>query len=347
MSDYDKVRRAVEKSGAVTPRDRTGVYKALIAEAHAAARNAPRQSQRIANARPRNLGAAIRAYELDVLAGRVRDPEPEVERVAVDATADTISAPAPPAPPLSRVRTLLALTGRHLVTLARAGPAASAWMIIEPLLQIGIIVAIYLVLGHTHIMDMPPLAFAVMGTAPWFMFRMSYIRVAVAPIDAGLVLVPRIRGIDVLVSRVLAFAVIYSIAGIVMMSAVSLAGQGAAVERPLDVAASWGVVILLALGFGLTLRGLIGYVPFMQRGAPWLARILFYTSGVLFVTEQLPEFIARPLLYNPLLHAIQHMRSAYFEVYESLDVSILYALFWGLGLVTMGLILEAARRTRA
>ena len=64
-------------------------------------------------------------------------------------------------------------------------------------------------------------------------------------------------------------------------------------------------------------------------------------------SEQLPEFIARPLLYNPLLHAIQHMRSAYFEAYESLDVSILYAFFWALGLVTAGLVLEAAKRSRA
>lgn len=352
MNEYDRVRRAVETSGAQTPRDRAAVYQEMIAEAHAAARTAPRQTRKAMNQRPRALGAAIRAYELDVLAGQVRDWGPEEdeapvpERVAPDATIDTVVERAPLAPPLSRLRNLVALTGRQLTLLTRAGPAAAAWMIIEPLLQISIILGIYLVLGHTSIMDMPPLAFAAIGTAPWFMFRMAYIRVAVPVVEAGLVLVPRIHGIDVLASRALAYCLIYAAAAVVLLSLIGVAGMGAPVERPLDVVISWFAVLMLAFGFGLSLRGLIGYVPFMQRGAPWLARILFYTSGILFVTEQLPEFIARPLLYNPLLNAIQHMRSAYFATYESLEVSLIYALLWGAVLVTLGLILEAAKGSR-
>lgn len=351
MNEYDRVRRAVESAGARTARERAAIYKGLMAEVSAAVAAAPRHARKEASQRPRAMGVAIRAYETDVLAGTVRDWSPEKEPAvdapdAPDPAADTVIQRAPPAPALSRLRNLLALTGRHLTLLTRAGPAAAAWMVIEPLLQIGIIIGIYLLLGHTSIMDMPPLAFAAVGTAPWFMFRMAYIRVAVPAIETGLILIPRIHGIDILASRALAYCLIYSAAGLVLLGLIGLAGVGAGVERPLDVLATWGCVLGLAFGFGLTLRGLIGYVPFLQRATPWFARILFYTSGILFVTEQLPEFIARPLLFNPLLNAIQHLRSAYFVTYESYEASLTYALVWAGVLVTTGLVLEAAKGSR-
>lgn len=346
MNEYDTVRQAVEAAGARTGKERAVVYTALRNQRRASLRKLPTRVAAGAKNTARTLNDAIRSYELDFVAGKIRDWSEHLAPVQVDPTLDTVTVPAPPAPALSRIRTLATLTSRTLLLLGRAGPAASVWIVIEPLMQIGIILAIYLALGHSSIVDMDPLPFAVIGTSAWFMFRMTYIRCAVGPVDESLLLIPRIRAVDVLACRALAYGVIYTLAGIAILTVLGALGLGAPIERPLDVFFTWCVILVMAFSLGMILRTLCAYVPVLQRGVPWTARLLIYSSGVLFVTEQLPDFLAKPMLLNPLLNALQHLRSAYFTTYESHDISMAYATVCSMAMLTVGLVLYAANRRK-
>jgi capsular polysaccharide transport system permease protein len=346
MSEYDTVRRAVETAGVRTGKERAVIYQRLRTQRRASLRKLPTRVAAGAKNTVRTLNDAIRSYELDLVAGKVRDWSEALPAAQIDPSIDTVTAPASSAPPLSRIRTLAPLTMRTLLLLRRAGPAASVWIVIEPLMQIGIILAIYLALGYTDIVDMDPLPFAVVGTSAWFMFRMTYIRCAVGPVDESLLLIPRIRAVDVLACRALSYGVIYTLAGIAVLTVLGLFGLGAPVERPMDVFFTWCVILVMAFSLGIILRTLCAYVPVLQRGVPWTARLLIYSSGVLFVTEQLPDFLAKPMLLNPLLNALQHLRSAYFTTYESHDVSLAYATVSSIAMLTLGLILYAANRRK-
>jgi len=48
---------------------------------------------------------------------------------------------------------------------------------------------------------------------------------------------------------------------------------------------------------------------------PLLGRPLFFTSGIFFTAEMIPSEIRQYLLYNPLLHMIEIVRSAFFDYF--------------------------------
>ena len=66
----------------------------------------------------------------------------------------------------------------------------------------------------------------------------------------------------------------------------------------------------------------------------------------MFVPDALPEIARYYLSFNPVLHAIEWMRSAYYPDYGSLVLDKTYLLYWGIGAVFVGLGLERLLRGR-
>lgn len=346
MSDYDTVRAAVEEGCATTVAERRGIYSALTASLQQQIAEVPPQFRRSLASRTRKLRQAIAEFEQDVRAGVVRAPSPTLNVPPPDPAVSTVLAAAPPAAPLGRVRTIIALTLRFLRHLSRIGPAAAVWLLLEPLIQVSIIVAIYSIIGASTIHDMPPLPFVVLGITAFFMFRMTMIKSALMPIEPALALLPRVRLTDVIASRSLSYMIIYTWALLFFLTALTIFDKNAEVENIPGVIMAWVAVVLLGAGVGLLMRGIVSHVPAFARVAPWINRIFFYSSGVIFVSEQIPDFIAKWLLLNPVLHAVQSIRSAYFVTYESIEVSLIYAYSWALGLIALGLTIQAGRLSR-
>lgn len=346
MNSYDAIRVAVSEADASTPAARRQVYKKLTDEVQSQiAATQPRFRSPLAE-RLRALRLAIQEFEQDFLAGTLREPLPEGVREPPDPSLSTISNPAPRADPLGRIRTIVSLTLRFLRHLSRIGPAAALWLVVEPIMQMSLIVALYSLLGAASILDMDPFPFVVLGVASWVVLRIIMLRTATMPMDRGLHLLPRVRLIDVILSRALSYVIIYTWALLFFMTLVELSGRGSAPDSLGGMVLSWSAVILLGLGFGLVLRGFIEYVPILIRFTPWIIRIFFYTSGIVYVSEQLPDFISKYLLYNPALHAIQSLRSNFFTSYETNEVSLVYAYGWAIGLIAFGLTMQAERLSR-
>ena len=116
-------------------------------------------------------------------------------------------------------------------------------------------------------------------------------------------------GISEAINMVLVIAVIAA-----LMTAVSV------VPMPGD---PMGVVAALALGWALGLAvGRLAAVAaaisdFAQRLVPILLRPFFWISGIFFVAAELPPEIAQYLWWNPLLHVVELLRSAYFGNFDS------------------------------
>lgn len=344
MSDYDTVRAAVEDAGASTPAARRQVYKGLTdALQRQIAETQPKFRRALAD-RVRSLRQIINEFEQDLRADSVRAPVARTDKAPPDPSISTVLIAAPRAQPLGRIRTVVALTLRYLRHLSRIGPAAAAWLFIEPILQMSIIVILYSLMGATMILDMEPFPFVVIGVAAWFMFRMTMLRTAVMPVEPSLALLPRVRLIDVVTSRAAAYCLLYTWAMLFFLGVLELTDRGVdQVDNLVGVALAWATVVALAIGIGLVLRSLIAFIPILSRFLPWINRLLFYSSGAIFVSEQMPDFVAKPLLLNPVLNAIQSMRSAYFLSYETTEASLFYAACCAAALIALGLALQATR----
>ena len=63
-----------------------------------------------------------------------------------------------------------------------------------------------------------------------------------------------------------------------------------------------------------------------------------------FTAEMLPKGIRDILLYNPVLHVIEYLRSSFFQQYESVYYNLGYAGAWALGLFAFGFATMQLRR---
>jgi len=107
-----------------------------------------------------------------------------------------------------------------------------------------------------------------------------------------------------------------------------------------------GAAILLGLGMGL-INAIIAmaFVGWVTAYALVIVT-LYITSGLMFIPDALPETIRYYLSFNPVVHSIEWMRSAYYDGYGSLISDKSYLLSWGVGTICGGLALELLIRGR-
>lgn len=109
---------------------------------------------------------------------------------------------------------------------------------------------------------------------------------------------------------------------------------------PLQALLCYLATILLAVGIG-TLAGVVVMVfEFFATIYALLCIIFYVSSGTLFVANQLPDFIAIPLSYNPLVQSVEWMRCSYFENYSDRLVNQEYLIVFSISCLGLGLLLE-------
>ncbi len=75
-------------------------------------------------------------------------------------------------------------------------------------------------------------------------------------------------------------------------------------------------------------------------------RVGFFFSGVVVVSEQFPEKFRVLLVWNPVLHIMQLLRTEYFVQYRSQDAMPLVACGFVLTVLFLGCAAELSRRRR-
>ncbi|MEL7252630.1 MAG: ABC transporter permease [Pseudomonadota bacterium] len=106
------------------------------------------------------------------------------------------------------------------------------------------------------------------------------------------------------------------------------------------------VALLLGVSFGLVVS-LITMVTDAFATVWGLSLILFYiSSGSFFVVSFLPEPAVAILEWNPVLHATEWMRTAYYPGYPDQVLDKGYVLAVGVGMLVIGLLGERVMRRR-
>ena len=138
-------------------------------------------------------------------------------------------------------------------------------------------------------------------------------------IDANqqLLTYPQVKTLDIMVARlILEFSTLFIVA-ILYLVTTYLLGTFHGVER---IAATIGSLIMASLlGAAVGMLGSVAklYMPAYSNFQGVLSRVLFFTSGIFFVAERLPQVLQDWLWYNPVLHLTEWCRSALFHGFES------------------------------
>jgi capsular polysaccharide transport system permease protein len=216
-----------------------------------------------------------------------------------------------------------------------------------PLAHVLILLAISTLGGRVAPVGDSAILFFATGLMPFIAFNyISRWTMLGVMLDRQLLNFPVVRILDLVLARVLLEILGSCITAISLLVILWFAGVD---FIPVDVVQA-GYALCAAILFGAGM-GIINTIIAAAFRAWWtgyvlILIVLYAASGILFVPDSLPEAARYYLSFNPLLHAVEWMRSAYYPGYGSLILNKTYLVAWGLCSVFGGLALERLIRGR-
>lgn len=221
------------------------------------------------------------------------------------------------------------------------------WAIFDPVIQLATFWSIFTITGMKSIAGLPIPLFLLTGILPWVAFNNTYTRLCSATRQNDVLMsFPQVTRFDIQLSRGILEFLTYGVVGVVLIFALATYGiEVNCFEFEIILAAylsTW------AIGYGLgTLVGIAAsFAPSVESVMAALLRLLYFFSGIMFSVSHLPYRVREVLLWNPLLHTIEIIRTHFGSTNAVHHVSLSYAGIVALALVFTGLILDRAVRMR-
>lgn len=214
-----------------------------------------------------------------------------------------------------------------------------------PLTHIFVLLAIYSVMGRRTPFGESLRLFFATGLLPCltFMYVSRFMALSVV-INRPMLAIPAVKLLDILFGR--AFLEIIAACFTVFLTFLILLALG---DNPFpfdwtQAAFAYLATILLAVGLGVMAGVITTLFPFFATVYALCMILIYVSSGTLFVASAIPSQISYPLSFNPVMHTVEWMRSAFYQTYNSQVLDKGYLLSFGLGTLCIGLLLERTAR---
>ncbi|MBX2886779.1 MAG: ABC transporter permease [Granulosicoccus sp.] len=223
------------------------------------------------------------------------------------------------------------------------------WIFIEPMFFVGLFLSFKLLLKSPTSGGMSDAYFIITGITPFLLFRqtMSQLANSIAG-SRNLLAFPQVTTFDVmLATALLEFASVIFVFSVLVIG-FALVDEPPRVEHPLLVLYGTLLLGVTGTGMGMIFASLIPIWPSIKNITnPLFGRPLFFTSGIFFTAEMLPAAARDVVLWNPLLHMVEIIRSAFFIEFESQYIEWNYAGFFAAGVFLFGLLMHQVLRNQA
>lgn len=242
-------------------------------------------------------------------------------------------------PLLIQARVVRALILRDIRTRFFGHGAGYLIAIAWPLAHIAILLGIYVALGRTTPYGNSLVLYFATGLAPTmaFIYASRWIMLSVVA-NKPLLGFPIVKLLDVLIARGILETLASCCMVLVLLAVLSAAGIDVRPVSSPEAMKAMAAAMLLGIGLGFV-NGLIAVVYPLWVTAYALTIILIYmTSGVLFIPDALPEIGRYVVSFNPVLHAVEWMRVAYYGAYSSRTLDKTYLLSFGVGCLFVSLV---------
>ncbi len=151
---------------------------------------------------------------------------------------------------------------------------------------------------------------------------------------------PLINALDVILARIFLELVTCTIITFVLLISLTVVGIDVVPVQPAEAAEGLLSAVLLGIGFGVLNATIVMILPLWMIGYILILIGFWLTCGVAINPELMPPQIADVLAWNPLLHCIEWVRSAYYPDYPRRLLSKNYVLEVGFGSLSLGLLMQ-------
>ena len=287
-----------------------------------------------------DLEAAIRDTERGIAAHAEEAPHashPELTDI-----------PATAAPWPGPGRVLATLMTRNIRMMFAKDPLAYLWLFLAPILTIAVHFWAYtFLLGFGSVLDMPTLPFLILGIGGWHMMRVMTLKLGYELArDRNITRLEPIDTLTVAAAKALELAFSYTAVVAIALAWIDFTGNDPGPRNLLGVAFYWSLLAIAGFGMGLLLNLCRYYLPGVSLLAMPVFRLGFFFSGVVVVSEQFPEKFRAFLIWNPVLHIMQLLRTEYFVQYRSQDAMPVVAGGFALTVLFLGCAAELSRRRK-
>ncbi|MFO7704346.1 MAG: ABC transporter permease [Halopseudomonas sp.] len=241
---------------------------------------------------------------------------------------------------------IFALFLRELKTRFGAYKYGYVWLVLEPMAHIIVLSVIFSYIRDRALFGIDFAVFIVTGIVPFLMFKNIALRVMEGVnANRGLFSYRQIKPMDTFIARTLLDAFLAVTVYALILIGMAWIGLDVPFRDPFSLVFLMAVLVLMGMGLGMVLCVLIHYLPEAKTLVRIMFMPLYLLSGIIFPIALIPQEYLPLLLWNPLLHAIELMRGAFFNQYHVvMNVSLLYVVMNMLVLFFLGLALYRNKR---
>jgi len=238
----------------------------------------------------------------------------------------------------SQVLVTKALLQREFITRFGKYKLGVIWVFVDPLLSV-LVIGILLgpIMGRAS-GEVPYAFFLLCGFMLLNLFTGS-ITSSIGAISSnqGLLVFKKVQPLDPFIARFIFQLLTVSAALIIFCLIAAWFGVVLSVERLPEATACVVLTWLIGSGMGLHLGIAAMKVKELEKIIGYAMRPLLFLSAVLYPIDAIPPEYAKYLLYNPLVHTIEYLRTALFPIYTVDNVNLYYPATWALCSCSLGL----------
>ncbi len=211
-----------------------------------------------------------------------------------------------------------ALLMREIKTRFGANRLGYFWAIAEPVAQAAVIAAIFTLLGRNSVSGIPVALFMFTGILPYKLFSKLLPQLSAAvSANKALLAYRQVSAIDPIIARVLIEVATFVLVYLVIFSIMGWLGFNVIPSDILALFAASALLILFGLGLGLLLCVAMSYWQDTKKLVSMIMRPMFFISGIFFAATMIPQQYWYLFSWNPIFHAIELSRDAFFISYIS------------------------------
>lgn len=241
---------------------------------------------------------------------------------------------------------VFALFLRELKTRFGSYKFGYVWLLLEPMAHIVVMSLIFSYARDRALFGIDFAVFIVTGIVPFLMFKNIALRV-MDGVDANRALFAyrQIKPMDTFIARTLLDAFLGLTVAALILLGMAWVGLDVPFRDPFTLILMMAILVLTGLGLGMVLCVIGHYLPEAKTLIRLIFLPLYLLSGVIFPIAVVPHEYLPLLLWNPLLHAIELVRGAFFDSYRVVpDISLLFVVMTTLALLFLGLAWYRSKR---